>query len=164
MKKRLLILSRFCILGLFFFLSCEWPRHVLLNNKKKQDYRVDNNCIIEISADNYSGRLASIWIKPRGCDINILDVENWLKQISDQNSNSFSGVNIGRSKNKIIGNELKLKKNHWLTINTRLNEYLESENAKLVFPKSEYVLCNDVPVFQDTIAFFLKPGKMKFIF
>lgn len=164
MKTRQLILFIYLIVSSSIILSCEPYRFININGKKKFLANPNHNCEIEISAGILQINNVDFKIISNNDSIKIVNLQEWLKELTEINKKYFESSAILDNVEAFSSKPFILKAGEPLTFPIRTREGWINDNIPFIFPKSNLILCQDKPLFEEAVECVLAPGRNRFIF
>ncbi|WP_346068403.1 hypothetical protein [Sphingobacterium siyangense] len=164
MKTRKLILFTYLIVSSSIILSCEPYRYININGKKKFLANPNHNCEIEISAGILQINNVDFKIISNRDSIRIVNLKEWLNELTEINKEYFESSAILNNVEAFSNKPFILKAGEPLKFPIRTREGWINDKIPFIFPKSNLILCQGKPLFEEAVECILAPGRNRFIF
>ncbi len=164
MKTRKLILFTYLIVSSSIILSCEPYRYININGKKKFLANPNHNCEIEISAGILQINNVDFKIISNRDSIRIVNLKEWLNELTEINKEYFESSAILNNVEGFSNKPFILKAGEPLKFPIRTREGWINDKIPFIFPKSNLILCQGKPLFEEAVECILAPGRNRFIF
>ncbi|WP_433901864.1 hypothetical protein [Sphingobacterium puteale] len=164
MRARQLILFTYLIASSSIILSCEPYRYININGKKKFLANPNHNCEIEISAGILQINNVDFKIISNRDSIRIVNLKEWLNELTEINKEYFESSALLNNVETFSNKPFILKAGEPLKFPIRTREGWINDKIPFIFPKSNLILCQGKPLFEEAVECILAPGRNRFIF
>lgn len=164
MSTRQLILAIYVVVTTSFILSCEPYRYININGQIKFLATTNSNCEIEISAGILQINNVDFKIISNRDSIKIVNLKEWLKELTEINEKYFESSAILDKVEAFSSKPFILKAGEPLKFPIRTRGGWGNDSIPFIFPKSNLILCQGKPLFEEAVECVLAPGRNRFIF
>ncbi|GAA0884549.1 hypothetical protein GCM10009120_31470 [Sphingobacterium siyangense subsp. cladoniae] len=124
----------------------------------------NHNCEIEISAGILQINNVDFKIISNRDSIRIVNLKEWLNELTEINKEYFESSAILNNVEAFSNKPFILKAGEPLKFPIRTREGWINDKIPFIFPKSNLILCQGKPLFEEAVECILAPGRNRFIF